>query len=523
MHLLAVLQRNLKAAFGRVQRRVQAVDERRGVGDEALALARQVQAVDLSLAAGGRGLPILALPVGQLAGAGAAGQAQIGGGGISDRGRHGLAVGLVIRQLAVQLVEHHERGVRAAFLDVGLLEQAVLLGAVRGLGIGDGRLPILVLHHQHGGVHPFAHVQVVVEALVDDDVDPAQAHGGIGAGAQRQPDIGFLAQVRLTRVHQDVVIGARCHVYRGTARVIVVRQLGSAAPLHVHARTADGLHPAVSVVVVELRGIETRAFADLVGLDRVRAYEALLQRRVRAHGPDAAGAGHAEVRLVAVLGLQLAELLADGLHGFVPSDALPAGIVGILRVRALHGVLQAIGMICSLQRGLALGAVIAHGLEGGLVAFAADDLSILHIHPHAAFHLAAAAAGGTDALDLAGAGGAGFGLGQRRACRSRNADGGGGGRSHLRERAARHRELAHASSFPSTPCKAPSPLWSYGIAALVFGCLPPLFSGSRGFPRPCETSPRPGLAWGLGPSPRCVRLPDDTTRKASVESGRQHG
>ena len=394
---------------------------------------------------------------------------------------------------------------------------------MRGLRIGNGAFPVLVFHNEHRGIHPFADVQVVVKALVDDDVDPAQAHSGVGAGAQRQPDVGFLAQVRLARVHQNMVISARGDVDGGTAGVVIVRQLGSAAPLHVHARTTDDFHPAVGVVVVELGGVETRAFANLVGLNGVRADEALLECGVGTHGPDAAGAGHAEVRLVAVLGLQFAELIADGLHGFVPSDALPTGIVGILRVRALHGVLQAIGMICSLQRSLALGAVIAHGLEGGLVAFAADDLPILHIHPHAAFHLAAAAAGGTDALDLAGASGAGFGLGQRRACRSRNADGSGGGRSHLRERAARHRELAHASSFPSTPCKAPSPLWSYGIAALVFSCLPPLFSGSQGFPKPCETSPRPGLAWGLGPSPRCVRLSDDTMRKAGGESGRQHG
>ena len=101
--------------------------------------------------------------------------------------------------------------------------------------------------------------------------------------------------------------------------------------------------------------------------------------------------------------------------------------------------------------------------------------------------------------------------------------GGSGGRSHLRKRAARHRELAHASSFPSTPCKAPSPLWSYGTAALVFGCLPSLFSGSRGLPRSRGTSPRPGLAWGLGPSIRRVRLPDDTMRKAGGESCRRHG
>ena len=376
----------------------------------------------------------------------AAGQVQVCSGSVGHGRSDGLTVRFIIRQLAVDLVEHHERGVRAAFLDVGLLQQAVALRTVRGLRVGHGAFPVLVFHNQHGSVHPFAHVQVVVQALVDDHVNPAQTHSGVGAGAQRQPDVGFLAQVRLTRVNQNVEIGARGDVDGSTAGVVVVRQLRSAAPLHVHARTTDNFHPAVGVVVVQLRGVETRALADFVCLNGVRADEALLQCSVGAHGPNAARAGHAEVRLVAVLGLQLGELAADGVHSLVPRDALPTGIVGILRVRALHGVLQAVRMVRGLQRCLALRAVVAHGLEGGLVAFAADDLAVLHVHPHAAFHLAAAAARGTNALDLAGRRGAGDGFGQRGAgaCDSDRSSGSG---SHLRERATRHRELAHASSF----------------------------------------------------------------------------
>ena len=122
-------------------------------------------------------------------------------------------------------------------------------------------------------------------------------------------------------------------------------------------------------------------------------------------------------------------------------------------------------MVRGLQRCLALRAVVAHGLEGGLVAFAADDLTVLHVHPHAAFHLAAAAARGTNALDLAGRRGAGAGFGQRGAgaCDSDRSSGSG---SHLRERATRHRELAHASSFLVARLRgAPSPLAVCGLSS----------------------------------------------------------
>ena len=145
-----------------------------------------------------------------------------------------------------------------------------------------------------------------------------------------------------------------------------------------------------------------------------------------------------------VVGFAVAVRLAR-LDGLVDAGGVcPAGVA--LRVRALHGVLQAVRMVRGLQRCLALRAVVAHGLEGGLVAFAADDLAVLHVHPHAAFHLAAAAARGTNALDLAGRRGAGAGFGQRGAgaCDSDRSSGSG---SHLRERATRHRELAHASFF----------------------------------------------------------------------------
>ena len=89
--------------------------------------------------------------------------------------------------------------------------------------------------------------------------------------------------------------------------------------------------------------------------------------------------------------------------------------------------------------------MVAHGLERALVAFRTDSATILDDDPHAAFHLAAAAAAGTHALGLASlALGNAARLGQRGTRRRNHGGGGRGGGGQLRERAARHIQLAHA-------------------------------------------------------------------------------
>lgn len=104
-------------------------------------------------------------------------------------------------------------------------------------------------------------------------------------------------------------------------------------------------------------------------------------------------------------------------------------------------------MVRGLQRCLALRAVVARGLRRRLVAFGFDDAPVLHGHPNAAFHLAAATAARADALDLGRFGLRNLVLSERGsvAC---SADGrcGGGCSRQFRERATCHSQLPHESS-----------------------------------------------------------------------------
>ena len=170
--------------------------------------------------------------------------------------------------------------------------------------------------------------------------------------------------------------------------------------MHIDARTAHGLHPGVGVGGINGGCIEARALANLVGLNCIGRVEALLVSAVGTHGPDTARAAHGEIGLVAVLVLELLELGAENFFSLVPADALPTGIVGALGVRALHGILDAVGVIGGLERRLALGAVVAHRTEAARVAFGLDDLAVFDVDPDAALHLAAATAGAPDFGDL---------------------------------------------------------------------------------------------------------------------------
>ena len=166
-NLFAVLQCDLDAAVLGVERGVEALGEGGQVKHEALGLAGEGKAGLVGLLAFRCGLPSLALPV------------------------RGYALALVVDvvlgvepgEFARELVDHDESAGTTALDEVGLLEQvvfrcAVTRGGLIGLGVVVG-----VVHDEHGGVHPLADIEVVVEFFVDDDVEPGQAHGGIGAGA----------------------------------------------------------------------------------------------------------------------------------------------------------------------------------------------------------------------------------------------------------------------------------------------------------------------------------------------------
>ena len=344
----------------------------------------------------------------------------------------------------------HEELIRvAALFDVALLEQEGLHVPVRAVGAHGGEAGGLhVLAHEERGVRPFLGVQLVVELLLDDDVRPGQAQRGVGAGAQVLPVVGLFAHVGHARVDADVDVGARRDVDGGAARVVVVGQLRRAAPLHVHLRAADRLHPRHGELRHHGGGEVARALADLPGFHVVRRLEHVLQDGLRVHAPDARRAHLAGDGLAAVLRFDLHEVVDDGLHGLVPADALPSGLLA-LGIRALHGVVQTVGVVRRLDGRLRLRAAVAHGLERALVAFDADGAPVLDDDLDAALHLAAAAAARLHFHGvLAGNHGIGF-LGQRgvRRCaerRSRSAGDGGG----FDERASRHSQIAHTPSPP---------------------------------------------------------------------------
>ena len=414
--LAAVLQLHLEFA---VQRRVDSRIERGRIGNPALAHAGQ-QVLLHTLMAGRRLAPRLAFPQ--------------------------AAVGVEVGHAVVQVVPHHELVRIAVFLQVAFLEQARLhltLAAGEAVDLVAGRLHVVA--NQERRVGPLLGEQVVVQVVVDQHVQPAHGHGAVGAGAQVKPDVGLLAQVCHTRIDHDVRVGLLGDVDHGTAGVVVVRKLRTGTPGCVYLRAADRLHPRCLHHGVQRGGEEARALAHLPRDAHVRAADQLAERAVCEHAPDAAGARHAEDGFSAVAVHRLLQFLGDGAHRLIPADAHPTGIVLTACVRALHGVVQTVGVVRRLQRRLAFAAMVAHGMERALVAFRADSAAVLDDDPHAAFHLAAAAAAGTHALGLASlALGSAARLGQRGTRRRNHGSGSRGGGGQLRERAARHIQLAHA-------------------------------------------------------------------------------
>ena len=300
-------------------------------------------------------------------------------------------------ELLPVVVVHEELVRRAALDDVGLLEQVGLHVVVRAVVALAGEAGGLHVHaDEERGVRPLLGVDVIDEVVLDDDVEPGESQGAVGTGAQVLPVVGLLAHVGLTGVNGDVHVGASGNVDRGTARVVVVGKLGSAAPLDVHLRAGDGLHPGHGERGGHLSGEVARALADLPSLEVVGGLEEGLDDRLGMHAPNTGGTDLTRNGLAAVLLLDLLHLGDDGVHGLVPGDTHPVGVVVALGVGALHGIVQTIGMVGRLNRGLRLGAAVAHRLERALVTLNADGATVLHDDLDTALHLAAATAASLD-------------------------------------------------------------------------------------------------------------------------------
>ena len=321
-------------------------------------------------------------------------------------------LGIPVRRLVVVLVPADEALVAALVVPVlaDPLGVAVGLGQDAALHVDAAvhfheptlrRAAVLLGVPQERGVRPTAHERVVVRLVVEDPLEPTQRQAQVGAHAQRQPHVGFLAQRRHAGIHQDVLVGALRAVHHRTVRGVVVRVLRRGAPLHVHQRALLNLHPRRADLVGEDAAEVARTLADLVGQVRVRRGEDGLQRAVRRLRPHARGAAHGEVGFPAVLLHDLLELGTRLVERLGKRDAHPTGVVLAFGVRALHAVAQTIGMVQSQHGRLRLRAAVTAAVSVGLVALDLDDLVVLNGHPHAALHLAARAAAGADALDLA--------------------------------------------------------------------------------------------------------------------------
>ncbi len=403
----------------------------------------------------------------------------LGGVGIPVHQAAGAVVGL--------LVPGHELVRAAALHKVALLQKARLqLGADEVLQGRDlnrrGQVEVAaagglhVLNHEQRGVGPALHELPVHQVLLDEHVLPGQRQRAVGAGLQVQPVVGLLARAGQARVDADVGLGGAHAVHQVTAAVVVVRVLGRGAPLHVDARPVAQGHPRGAVHRADPAHETARALADLGCHVRVRGVEQPLVERVGAVDPLAGRAAHVEDGLAAVLVHDLLELRADGLHGLVPADAHPAGILA-LGVGALQGMVDTSRVVGRLQRRLRLAAAVARRLERRLVALHLDGAPVLHRDPHAALHLAAAAAAGAHALDLAAAGGR-LGVLGKRGARHRASDDRRGrrGRGQLGEGTAAQVELTHLSSLRLSRLLgslAGSPMltsWQNGAPAASYVC-----------------------------------------------------
>ena len=274
----------------------------------------------------------------------------------------------------------------------------LLVGYARGLHF---------LAHKERAVGPALHIPVVVQLLVDGHLRPGKGDGAVGAGTGAEVVAvvaarGFLGEVRHAGIDVDVGVRTVCVVDSHTTGIVVVGDLNARSPLHPHVGLPDVLTEVHLVAAARSRAGDRRArtLANLTRGHRVGRVVQIRHGAHAAHGIDAAGTAEESECRSTVLCLNLVELGTRSLNGLFPRDALPAGVLSLGR-RTLHRIRQAHRMVCGLQRGLALGAAVAHTTGIARVTLDLDCTAVLHGHKHAALELAATATCRPDYLGIA--------------------------------------------------------------------------------------------------------------------------
>ena len=226
------------------------------------------------------------------------------------------------------------------------------------------------------------------------------------AGPDAPHDVGFRGRA--------FVIGQDAGEVHLGHRAVGQRRVGCAvqAELHVVARQ----------VALRAAGLEEVAAAPY-GEEARRAEELRV----------AAAARGAHEALRALLLVVLPHHVRDLVDGLFPGDALP--FVGAALADALHGVLDAVGVVQRLDAGetLRAGCALVHGVVR--VAFELDDLAVAHVRDHAAV-VEAGAADGPDLLRFARLGRhGGFDLHEVRPYRAAHRGGGSSESAELHEAA----------------------------------------------------------------------------------------
>ena len=292
---------------------------------------------------------------------------------------------------AGKVVPYHETASRAALLDIGLFQQArgQMNALATLLDIPAGRLDVLA--EQKRSISPTLDIQIVVQVVLDDDVRPRLRDVAIGTRTNGQPIIRLFAKRTLTRVDEDMRIGALGSVHYRATRIVIIGILACGAPLHVHFRLHDRFHPIGTHVVGQKLRHVTRAFADFVAQKTVRRVQKKLQVAVRSHTPHTRGAAEAHHGFTAVAINELLELVRTCLDRLIPANALPTRILAFC-ARTLHRIQQAIRMVGRLQARLRFRTRMTAIRWTGLVTLHLDYTTILNGDPHTALHLAATAA-----------------------------------------------------------------------------------------------------------------------------------
>ena len=260
-----------------------------------------------------------------------------------------------------------------------------------------------VLADQERRVGPVADKLVVPQLLLEDDVEPCERNGAVGAGVGLQPDVGSGGAVDAGRVDVDVLGGLVLVHVDAAAHGAPQRAFGGVclrpalAPVDDRASRVgrdghDGLdgpadHGHVERVVP--------APADGAGVDDVAGVaEQVEEARARPQVVGAVGSLGGEQSLRAVFLLQGEQLGGNLVDRLLPGNLLPAVLA--LLADALHGVVDALRMVVELDGLLALLAeAIAYDAALVLVGAHLDQASGLGVHaaPDAAVHVAHEATG----------------------------------------------------------------------------------------------------------------------------------